>query len=90
MRVLLFVAGFALLAGPALAQNAAPTDTPQNPDDVVTCVHSNPPLGSRGGWHDECHTRAQWKALEGYYSRSNRDFSDMNSRSGASNGAPGH
>ncbi len=86
MRILL-AAGFALLAGPAPAQDAAP---PRNPDDAVKCVHVSPPIGSRGGWHDECHTLAEWKALEGHYDRANRDFSDMNSRSGMNNGALGH
>lgn len=90
MRVSLFCAGFTLLAFSALAQTPGTSDTPKNPDDVVTCVHTNPPIGSRGGWHDECHTRAEWKTLEGYYNRSNRDFSDMTSRSGANNGALGH
>ena len=88
MRILLATA-FALFTLPALAQDKPPAADPVNPDDVVSCVRTNPPLGSRGGWRKECHTKAEWKALDGYYAQSNRDFSDMTSRSGANNGALG-
>ncbi len=76
MRRIFLAPAMALLSLRVLAQEAVTVEGQKNPDDVVTCVHSDPPLGSHMGAGKECHTKAEWQKREIYLRQSRQDYAN--------------
>ena len=89
LRTILLAAAIAALSLPALAAESVTVEGQKSDDDVVTCVRSDPPLGSRMGAGKECHTKGEWKVRERISRQSVRSFDNMVSRGGVNNSSMG-